>query len=106
MLEPNENPLEAAKRELLEATGYKSTNWVNFGSYLVDPNSNVGKTHLFLALDARYTTPPDSDDLEDQELLFLSKSELEKTLDVGNFKVLTWTTVVALSLRYLANQKK
>lgn len=106
MLEANENPLDTAKRELLEEMGYESTNWINLGNYLVDPNANVGTMHLFLALDAKYVTPPDSDDLEDQEILFLSKSELEEALEAGEFKVLTWTTVVALSLRYLANQEK
>ncbi len=106
MLEPNEYPLEAAKRELLEETGYKSEKWVDFGSYLVDPNSNVGTMHLFLALDAKYVTEPNSDDLEDQDLLFLNQSELEKALEAGEFKVLAWTTVVALSLRYFENRKK
>ena len=106
MLEPNEKPLEAAKRELLEEMGYLSSNWVNLGSYLVDPNSNVGTMHLFLALEAKYVAPPDSDDLEDQELLLLSKSELEKALHDSQFKILAWTTVVALSLRYLKDQKK
>lgn len=106
MLEPDEEPLDAAKRELLEETGYKSSNWVDLGSYILDPNRGVATMHLYLALDAKYVSPPDSDDLEDQELQFLSRVELEKALRDGEFKILAWTTVVALSLSYLENLDK
>jgi len=106
MLEPEEEPLEAAKRELLEETGYESANWVDLGSYILDPNRGVATMHLFLALDAKYLSPPNSDDLEDQELLMLGKNELEAALKAGEFRILAWTTVVAMSLAYLADQDK
>ena len=35
-------PLAAAKRELLEETGYESDDWVSLGSYRVDPNRGWG----------------------------------------------------------------
>jgi ADP-ribose pyrophosphatase len=57
--------------------------------------------HLFLALNAKQVTEPNSDDLEDQELLFLSRSELEVALNAGEFKILAWSAVVAMSLNYL-----
>jgi hypothetical protein len=44
---------------------------------------------------------PDSDDLEDQEILLLSRDQLEKALQAGEFKVLAWSAVAALSLNYL-----
>ena len=106
MIEPGEDPLDAARRELLEETGFESSNWVNLGSYTLDPNRGVATMHLFLALDARYVSLPNSDDLEDQELLLLSKSELRASLKAGEFKILAWTTVVALSLGYLENLEK
>jgi len=53
MLEPNEKPLDAAKRELLEETGYESTHWVSLGSYALDPNRGIATMHLFLALEAK-----------------------------------------------------
>jgi len=103
MLEPDEEPLDAAKRELLEETGYESSNWVDLGNYILDPNRGVATMHLFLALDAKYVSPPNSDDLEDQELLILGKNELKAALQAGEFKILAWTTVVSLSLAYLDN---
>jgi hypothetical protein len=57
--------------------------------------------HLFLALDAKQITQPDRDDLEDQELLFLSQHEVENALKAGEFKILAWSAVVAISLNYL-----
>lgn len=103
MLEPDETPLNAAKRELLEEMGCESPNWVNLGSHIVDPNRGIATMHLFLALNARQSTEPDSDDLEDQEMLLLSRTEIENALKDGEFKILAWSAVVALSLNYLLN---
>jgi len=101
MLEPNENPLDAAKRELLEETGYEASEWINLGNHILDPNRGIATMHLFLALNAKQVTTPDSDDLEDQELLYLTQSELESALQAGEFKILAWSAVVAMSLNYL-----
>ena len=101
MLEPNEKPLDAAKRELLEEMGYEASEWVSLGSHILDPNRGIATMHLFLALNAKQIATPDSDDLEDQELLLLSRRELENALNAGEFKILAWSAVVAMSLNYL-----
>jgi ADP-ribose pyrophosphatase len=101
MIEENEDPFEAAKRELREEMGCEASNWVNLGSYVLDPNRRCATMHLFLALDAKQVTEPESDDLEDQELLVLSKDEIKKSLREGEFKIVAWAAVVALSLDYL-----
>ena len=103
MLEPNEKPLDAAKRELLEEMGYVTSEWVSLGRHILDPNRGIATMHLFLALNAKQVATPDSDDLEDQELLLLSRSELENALNAGEFKILAWSAVVAMSLNYLNN---
>ncbi len=101
MLEPNEKPIDAAKRELLEEMGYTSSDWVSFGNHILDPNRGVATIHLFLALNAKQVAEPISDDLEDQELLFLSRNEIENALNAGEFKILAWSAVVAMSLNYM-----
>ncbi len=98
-LEPGEDPLAAAQRELLEETGYVASEWISLGRYPVDGNRGLGVAHLYLARDAHRVRQPDADDLEEQELLILSRHELERALDTGAFKLLPWVAAVALALR-------
>ena len=96
-----EEPLAAAQRELLEETGYESPDWVSLGSYLVDPNRGIATGHLFLARQARYVAPRNADDLEEQELLLLTRKAIETALESGEIKVLAWAAAVAFSLRFV-----
>jgi ADP-ribose pyrophosphatase len=100
-LEPGEEPLAAAQRELLEETGYEASDWIDLGQYRVDGNRGAGTAHLFLAGGAHRVAEPDADDLEEQELLHLSRAEVEEALAMGQFKVLAWATVMALALIHL-----
>ena len=50
-----------------------------------------------LARGARPVAQPNADDLEEQELLLLNRTEIEAALSAGEFKVLAWATVVALA---------
>ncbi|MCP4426286.1 MAG: NUDIX hydrolase [Chloroflexi bacterium] len=100
-LEQGEEPLAAAKRELLEETGYEAVEWIDLGGYVVDGNRGAGTAYLFLARQARPVAEPDADDLEEQKLLLLSRDELEMALANGEFKALPWVTAVALALRQL-----
>jgi ADP-ribose pyrophosphatase len=98
MVESGEQPLEAAKRELLEETGYRSENWIHLGRYILDANRKVGQVDMYLALDAVRVAEPDSDDLEEQELIEVSREVLQERLFAGDFQVLPWTAAIALSL--------
>lgn len=100
-LEPGEDPLAGAKRELLEETGFEAPEWIDLGRYAVDGNRGAGVGHLFLARNARRVAEPAADDLEEQQLLFLTRAEVEAALDAGEFRLLGWVTVMALALRHL-----
>lgn len=97
-IEPGEDPLVAAQRELWEETGYEAAEWLDLGRYVVDGNRGAGTAHLFLARDARPVTAPHADDLEEQQLLLLSRAEVEAALWAGEFKVLGWSAAIALAL--------
>lgn len=57
LVELNELPLDAAKRELAEETGYVSEAWRQLlPSQITDPNRGCGRMHVFLALEARLQT--------------------------------------------------
>jgi ADP-ribose pyrophosphatase len=93
-----EEPLKAAKRELLEETGYETRQWESLGQYAVDGNRGNGSAHLFLARGAHKVRNPEADDLEEQVLLKLSRAEAEAAVARGAFKVLPWQTAMALAL--------
>lgn len=97
-IEPGEDPLEAAKRELMEETGYQAKHWESLGQFVVDGNRGNGNAYFFLARGASQVGEADADDLEEQELLHLSRGEVEAAVQRGAFKVLPWQTVMALAL--------
>jgi len=98
-IKPGEEPLAAAQRELREETGYISDDWVDLGHFLVDPNRGIATGNLYLARQARRVCEIDSDDLEEQEMVLLSRAELEQALAEGQFKILAWAAAVAFALR-------
>ncbi len=67
MVDPGERPIESARRELLEETGFESDKWKQIG--MVHPNpaimSNV--CYTFLALDCGKVSEPNFDGTEDIE---------------------------------------
>ena len=97
-LEPGEEPLAAAQRELLEETGFTARSWTSLGHYAVDGNRGAGTAYLFLAQGARRAAERNADDLEEQEMLFLSRDEVRAALQAGEFKVLPWPAAFALAL--------
>ena len=97
-LEPGEEPLAAAQRELLEEMGHQAPEWTSLGHYRVDGNRGAGTAYFFLARGARCVAERDADDLEEQELLCLSRAQVKAALVAGEFKLLPWATIMALAL--------
>ncbi len=84
-MEEGEEPLDAAKRELREETGYVSDRW----TYLAGIPSNAtmadNYAHLFLAQDCRREAPLHLDDTEFVETEIKSGEELDKLIREGAF---------------------
>lgn len=98
-MEPGEEPLAAVRRELLEETGFTASHWENLGAYRVDANRGSGMAHFFLARGAQRVAERNADDLEEQQLLELTRAEIELALAQGEFKVLAWAAIMALALQ-------
>jgi ADP-ribose pyrophosphatase len=103
-IEPDEDALDAAQRELREETGYEAPDWVDLGTYVVDANRGAGVARLFLATGAHKVTEPRADDLEEQEIVLMKRDEFVKALHDGEFKALSWTAAIALALLRLDGQ--
>ncbi|MDD2898661.1 MAG: NUDIX hydrolase [Desulfuromonadaceae bacterium] len=71
-----ESPLQAAKRELLEETGYEADTWCPMGAFRVDGTRGICNAHLFFAKGLRLVAKPLLDDMEECELVFMSQDEI------------------------------
>lgn len=64
-IDRGEDALEAAKRELLEETGYEAESWTSLGTLAIEPTRHTNYGHLFVAHDVRRVTTPSLDESED-----------------------------------------
>ncbi|MFW6116876.1 MAG: NUDIX hydrolase [bacterium] len=98
---PDESPLEAAQRELLEETGYKADSWRHLGSFTVDGNRGCGKAHMYLAQELHAIAEPAPDDLEEVELEIMGLEELNLHLQSGKVATLGAAAAISLGLNVL-----
>jgi ADP-ribose pyrophosphatase len=87
-LNPGEDPLGAAQRELLEETGYRSDRWDALGSYVVSGTQGLGTGHLFRCSGAVKVKEPCSGDLEDSHVLLISHERLRQAVRENEFLTL------------------
>ncbi|HSS59912.1 MAG TPA: NUDIX hydrolase [Candidatus Limnocylindrales bacterium] len=98
-VEGDETPAEAAKRELLEETGFAAEAWSYLGSYVVDGNRRCGTEHVFLATGARRVAEPTSDDLAEATVQLLTVDEASEALSNGEISELA--TAAGLAIAFL-----
>jgi ADP-ribose pyrophosphatase len=98
LIDSGESPLAAAKRELLEETGYEAPEWEQLGSFVVDGNRQCGTMHLFLARQARQTRHPLEDEMEELHIQLLSREQLVQALRAGEIGNLAGAGAAALAL--------
>ncbi len=82
-LEPGEDPLPAAKRELLEETGCECAALQLIGTGSPDPARMSCRAYYFLATGCVETAVPAWDEHEEMELLKLPIAQVKKMLFAG-----------------------
>ncbi len=82
-LEASEEPLSAAKRELLEETGYASEDWRPLLLASVDPSRQTARAHFYTAVNARRVAAPRLDASEELLTVLVSKAEVMSLIESG-----------------------
>jgi ADP-ribose pyrophosphatase len=97
LIDENLTPLEAAKKELEEETGYTAQNWMSLGSFLPSPGSTNERIHLFAALDLE----PRRQNLEASEQIHVYLLKWEELIDLVKRGEFQHGAGMAAILRYM-----
>ena len=76
VIEKGEKPLNAAKRELLEETGYLTNNWTLLGRCAPNPSKETSYAFLFVAREAAFVRPQRLDTSESISVKLVQPAEL------------------------------
>lgn len=80
VMEDGEEPLEAAKRELMEETGYGNGEWKLLTVLSQNPSTTTNLTYCFLATGVEQLSTQHLDATEDIEVRLLSEDEVKSML--------------------------
>lgn len=101
--EPGETPLEAARRELLEETGFGGGEWTLNTVLSANPSTTNNLTYSFLATGVKPVSTQHLDPNEDIEILLLTEEEVRLLLDTDAIKQ---SLMAAPLWKYFATHKR
>ena len=105
VVEDGEDPLEGAKRELLEETGYTASQWVEVGRLYPNPALQTNTLYCYLALDAGKVSGQSLDAGEDIEIHLMPLDELIELAKRGEFPHALMNSVLFSVLAILGRVK-
>ncbi|MBW4656047.1 MAG: NUDIX hydrolase [Kaiparowitsia implicata GSE-PSE-MK54-09C] len=80
-VEPGEDPLATAQREIQEETGYRASQWQTLGQFYLAPGYSDEIIYAYLATDLEQLAhPPNQDEDEDIETVLMTPTELEQAI--------------------------
>lgn len=97
-IDKGETPLAAAQRELLEETGCVAAHWQSLGEYCTMGNLGGSQCHLFIADGAIAQQKPQSGDLEETEILWLTEQETIEAYRAKEMVILPFVAALGLVL--------
>lgn len=103
MVDKGERPLPAAKRELLEETGYRSDTWSSLGTVSANPAIMNNYTHLYVAENCVFEGAENPDT---HERIYVHKMPMQDFLGRVNDGTVHHAIVLAAVARYLLKGQK
>ena len=85
VLEKDENPMEAAKRELLEETGYAGGEWHELMQISANTSTMTNVTHCFVAAGVEKVSSQHLDENEDLEVYTFTQDKVKEMIRQGEF---------------------
>jgi 8-oxo-dGTP pyrophosphatase MutT (NUDIX family) len=101
VVEDGEDPVEGAKRELLEETGYTASNVIQLGKLYPNPAFQTNTLYCFLALDAERAGDQNLDAGEDIEVHIVPLDQLIEMAKQGQFPHALQAAVLFQALAYM-----
>jgi 8-oxo-dGTP pyrophosphatase MutT (NUDIX family) len=83
VMEPGEEPLVAARRELCEETGYVAERWASIAAFATEPSRQTVRAHFFCALGAEPTGTRALDESEDIEVVRVPRRSVLGLIESG-----------------------
>ncbi len=104
VIEPNESPMEAAARELLEETGAVATELRPLIELSPEPSRSTHRAHFFVGLGVRIERPPVLDRTEELRSEIINSTELLLRVERGEIDHAAHVAAILLAARrgYLA----
>lgn len=101
VVEDGEVPMEGAKRELLEETGYVAPQWIEIGKIYPNPALQTNTLYCYLALDAEKVNGQNLDAGEDIEVDLVPLDTLIGMAKRGEFRHALMVAVLFSLLAYM-----
>ena len=101
VIEQGETPIEAAKRELEEETGYGGGEWTKLITLSANPGTMTNLTHCFLATGVEQISEQHLDPTEDLSVHLLTR---EEALNLLRDNEMMQSLMVAPLLKYLSKE--
>ena len=101
VVEPDENPLDGARRELLEETVYAARTLVETGRLSPNPDNHTNHIHTFLALDVEKVAAQNLDVNEEIQVFPTPLAEVVRMARAGELPQAMQVSALFLGLAHL-----
>ncbi len=85
LVDEGEKPLDAAKRELFEETGYRTNAWELLGTFSPNPGTHTNLSYGYIATNIILAGSQDLDETEEIDVVLKHPDEVRSLLKEGKF---------------------